>query len=238
MRQRVRLDPSLGAAYLALTLAGCAGHAASLLPTTIQTVSREQVDRWVSATEPSVRALHRFTWLYQDEQSSKGGRGSARIAPPDSLRFDIAGSLGIGKGSAMVVGDTAVWVVPERAVRDLVPNYPLLWALFGVARRPGPDDRLAGIADGQEAAWRYADGVDTVEYRRQDDGGRRVRFVAEVRKAGKVIGRATTTLGPDGKPTEARLIVPDGPAKLEIKFYATLSPPAFPPETWAPPEQP
>ncbi len=34
------------------------------------------------------------------------GRGTARIVPPDSLRFDYAGPLGFGSGAAVVIGDS------------------------------------------------------------------------------------------------------------------------------------
>ena len=69
--------------------------------------------------------LHRFKWLFQDERSSAGGRGSARIAPPDSLRFDVAGPFGSGAAAAAVVGDQPLWAEPPDAVKKLVPNYPL-----------------------------------------------------------------------------------------------------------------
>lgn len=234
MPQAFRLDRPLGAVYLALAALACRAPAPALVPPRVASVSAEQVAHWVETTRPARGAVHRFTWLFQDEQSSKGGRGSARIAVPDSLRFDIAGSLGIGKGSAMVVGDTAVWVVPERAVKDLVPNYPLLWALFGVARPPPASARLAGLSEAGRTAWRYADGADTVEYQRVV--GSQIRFAAEARRGGRVVGRATVTLRPDGTPLNARLLVPGGPAKLEIKFYATVPTAAFGPETWTPPE--
>src|SRR5262249_59949736 len=109
-----------------------------LVPGDIQTVESAKVAEWVKSTIPRQSALHRFQWLYVDEQASKGGRGSARIAVPDTLRFDFAGSLGIGKGSALVIGDSARWVVPERSVEDLVPSFPLLCALLGVALVPKP----------------------------------------------------------------------------------------------------
>jgi len=125
-------------------------------------------------------------------------------------------------------------VVPERSVEDLVPSFPLLWALLGVAMPPHADDRLAGSEREGRVAWRYADGADTVEYLRQ--AGDPVTFSAEVRRAGKVVGRTQVTMGPDGAPAKARLTVPSVPAKLEITFYATVATPAFPPETWARPE--
>jgi hypothetical protein len=76
--------------------------------------------------------------------------------------------------------------------------------------------------------------VDTVEYLRQ--AGDPTTFSAEVRRAGKVIGRTRITIRPDGTPLKARLTVPSVPAKLEITFYATVPTPVFPPETWARPE--
>ncbi len=234
MPQRFLLDRPARVVYLAVGFLGCTHSVPALMPEGLAAVDRTAVTEWVASTTPGRGALHRFTWLYQDEQSSKGGRGSARIAAPDSLRFDIAGSLGIGKGSAMVVGDSARWVVPERAVEDLVPSYPLLWALFGVARAPSEQAALAGLVQGDRTAWRYADGADTVEYLRA--GGSPASFAAEVRRAGRVVGRATVTFRPDGSPVKARLTVPSGPAKLEITFYATLPAPSFPPDTWVAPE--
>ena len=158
-------------------------------------MSREQVGKWVAATVPADHRLHRFKWLFQDERSSAGGRGSARIAPPDSLRFDVAGPFGSGAASAAVVGDQPLWAEPPDAVEKLVPNYPLMWAMFGVARFPGR--RLAPrVTDGRVVAWQYAGPTDTVSYVRT--GGKSGKLVAEVRHAGKVVGRPETTLDADG----------------------------------------
>lgn len=236
MPQWFRLDRPVGFAYLALGLAGCTKTQPALVPEAMQTVGAEEVIPWVASTTPRAGALYRFTWLYQDEKASKGGRGSARIAVPDTLRFDIAGSLGIGKGSAFVVGDSAVWVVPERSVEDLVPSFPLLWAMFGAARAPASGDRLAGLETEGRIAWRYAGGADTVTYLRVT--GNPVTFYSEVRHAGKVVGRTRMTASGDGVPLKAKLTVPNGPAQLEITFYATVPTPAFPAATWARPAEP
>jgi hypothetical protein len=234
MLQWFRLDRRVGLVYLGLGLAGCRTTPPVLLPAGAERADPEQVSRWVATTRPERGALHRFTWLYVDDQASKGGRGSARIAVPDTLRFDFAGSLGIGKGSALVVGDSARWVVPERSVEDLVPSFPLLWALLGVGMPPHEGARLAGLEQDGRTAWRYADGADTVDYLRQT--GDPVTFSAEVRRAGKVVGRTRMTRRADGTPVKAQLTVPSVPAKLEITFYATVPTPAFPPEIWARPE--
>jgi hypothetical protein len=236
MLQWFRVDRAIPLAYLALGLAACTRSQPSLAPPGMQTVAAEQVSEWVAASEPRAGALHRFTWLYEDEKASKGGRGSARIARPDTLRFDFAGSLGIGKGSAFVIGDSALWVVPERSVQDLVPSFPLLWAMLGVARAPAAEDRLAGLATEGRTAWQYANGPDTVNYLRV--AGNPVIFYSEVRHAGKVTGRTQMTASAEGIPLKARLTVPSVPAKLEITFYATVPTPAFPASTWARPPEP
>jgi hypothetical protein len=233
MPQRFRLDLRVALAYLGL-VAGCGPKQVDLMPKGLETVPAEQVQRWVEMTTPKVGALHRFQWLYEEEGPAKGGRGSTRIALPDSLRFDIAGSLGIGKGSAFVVGESKVWVQPEKSVEDLVPSYPLLWSLVGIALKPPADAKLLGLQSEGSTAWQYANGADTVSYLWVDGNPRTLS--SEVRHAGKVIGRTTTTVRPDGTPVKAQLLVPSVPAKLTVTYYASVPTQSFPPDTWVRPE--
>src|SRR5215207_6283850 len=155
MPQRLFVDRRVLVAYLALALAGCRSAPGALVPVAAAPVSREQVAQWVGATVPADHRLHRFKWLFQDERSSAGGRGSARIAPPDSMRFDVAGPFGSGAASAAVIGSRPLWAEPPDAVKKLVPNYPLMWALLGVARLPEPGDSLRGLARDGSVAWQY-----------------------------------------------------------------------------------
>ena len=229
MRQRFLVDRGVLVAYLALTLAACRGAPGGVVPAGAAPVSREQVGKWVAATLPSDHRLQRFKWLFQDERSSAGGRGSARIAPPDSLRFDVAGPFGSGAASAAVVGSQPLWAEPPDAVKKLVPNYPLMWAMLGVARFPEPGDSLRGVTDGRVVAWQYAGPTDTVSYVRT--GGKSGKLTAEVRHAGKVVGRTETTLDADGLPLKARLVVPSVPAKLDLTFLSTARA-TFAPDIW------
>ena len=229
MPQRFLVDRGARVAYLALTLAACRGTPGMLVPAAATPVSREQVGQWVTATVPVEHRLHRFKWLFQDERSSAGGRGSARIAPPDSLRFDAAGPFGSGAAAAVVIGDAPQWADPPDAVKKLVPNYPLMWAMFGVARLPADGDSLRGLADGTVTAWQYAGATDTIDYVRTL--GKTGKLVAEVRHAGSVVGRAETTLDANGAPLSARLVVPSVPAKLNLTFLSTARA-AFAPEIW------
>lgn len=229
MPQRLLVDRRVLVAYLAVALAGCRSAPGAVVPVGAAPVSREQVAQWVGATVPPEHRLHRFKWLFQDERSSAGGRGSARIAPPDSMRFDVAGPFGSGAASAAVVGSQPLWAEPPDAVKKLVPNYPLMWAMFGVARMPEPGDSLRGLADGETTAWQYANATDTVSYVRT--AGKAGRLVAEVRQGGKVVGRAETTLDSAGVPLTARLVVPTVPAKLNLTFLSTTRA-NFAPEVW------
>ncbi len=236
MPQRVRLDWPVGLAYVLGGALGCHPPAAPPLSTGLSAATPEQVAQWVARTTPQRAVLHRFTWLYQDEQASKGGRGSVRITLGDSLRIDFAGSLGIGKGSAMVVGDSALWVVPKRSLDDLVPGAALLWAVLGVAQAPRPGDRLAGLESEDRTAWRYIRDGDTVSYLRVSASP--PVLYAEVRRDGQILGRTELRSREDGTPLKAKLTVPRVPSKLEISFYATVPTDSFPQATWAPPAEP
>ena len=79
-------------------------------------------------------------------------------------------------------------------------------------------------------AWRYAEASDTVEYVRTR--GSPTRMVTVVRRNGKVVGRAESTLDSAGAPLKARLTVPSVPARLDLEFTST-SQADFAPEIWA-----
>jgi hypothetical protein len=229
MSQRLLVDRDVRVAYLVLLLLGCRSEPGALVPVAAQPVTAEQIATWVAETVPRERRLHKFKWLFRDEKSSAGGRGSARIAPPDSLRFDVAGPFGSGAASAAVVGEQPLWVEPPDAIQKMVPNYPLMWAMFGVARLPDRGAALRGLADGDVTAWQYTTGTDTTEYVRT--AGKPTKLVAEVRQAGKVIGRAEATLDSTGAPLTSRLTVPSAPARLDLTFSSTTQA-DFAPEIW------
>jgi hypothetical protein len=229
MGQRVGLDRPVLLAYLGLAGAACRAAPGPLVPEALEPVTRQQVTEWVAATTPTEGRLHRFKWLFQDERGSAGGRGSARIVPPDSLRFDVAGPFGSGAASAVVIGDRAIWTEPADAIARLVPNYPLMWAMFGVARMPTEAVELRGLARDSVTIWQYAAASDTVSYVRTVGNPR--RFMAEARRAGELIGRAETTFSAEGFPLKSRLTVPSGPARLDLTFLSTTKA-SFAPDIW------
>jgi hypothetical protein len=231
MAQRLLIDRPARVAYLGLALAGlaCGGAPGSVVPAGAAPVTSAQVAEWVHGTQPSAHRLHRFKWLFRDDKSSAGGRGSARVAPPDSMRFDVAGPFGSGAASAVVIGEQPLWAEPPDAVTKLVPNYPLMWGMFGVARPPSAGAELRGLADGGTLAWQYVEGADTVEYART--AGSPTKMVTLVRRAGEIVGRAEATLDSTGVPLTARLTVPSVPARLDLTFLSTAQA-NFAPEIW------
>src|SRR3954467_6801501 len=178
MGQGFRLARPVLLAYLGLVGVGCRSTPGAVLPATAEPVTEAQVAEWVASTLPSAHQLHRFKWLFKDERARAGGRGSARVAAPDSLRFDVAGPFGSGAAAAVVVGDRALWTEPPDAIAKMVPHYPLMWAMFGVARMPEQGVALRGLSKGATTAWQYAGASDTVEYARTV--GNPVRLVATV----------------------------------------------------------
>ena len=195
-------------------------------------MAADSVAIWARATVPDGRVLHRFKWLYHDERSSVGGRGSARIAAPDTLRFDVAGPLGANPAAAMVVGDSAVWIDAPGSIKDIVPSYPLLWAGFGVIHLPpGAEVLMAGRA-GPTVVWREVAGQDTLDY--AVTRGQERRLVAEVRRGGAVVARMDARFTVDGTPVRAQLTVPSRPARLDLTYTLSDHSARFPVDVWRP----
>jgi hypothetical protein len=228
------------AVALAMTLAAdaCGGGLAPLpLPSGMAPAGLADGTRWADSTRPRENRELRFRWKFQDQHgATAGGRGRARLALPDSIRFDAVGPLGSGRAAAFVIGDTAVWADPEKDVEKLVPNYPLFWAMLGIARAPASGSQVRHFADGTIAAWQFTLGQDTLEYVREY--GAASRLIAEVRQGGIRLGRVETKFGPDGLPTGSRLIVADPPSKLELTFYQNAQARIFAPDTWTRPAPP
>lgn len=230
MPQRFLVDHRRAALYLALSVLACAPRRpAALVPEAAAVVPRDEVSRWIAPSQPAGHRTFRFRWQLQDDRGAAGGRGTARVAAPDSVRLDVVGPLGAGRGAAVVVGDSAQWTDPPDIIERLVPSYPLMWAMFGVERMPPADAVLRGVSDSTGTVWEWAAGQDTVSYVRR---AAPARLVAESRHAGRVIGRVETEFGPDGRPVASRLTVPSVPARLTLTFTASAPSDSFPADLW------
>jgi hypothetical protein len=218
---------------LATLLAGCTAAPTSLAPVGMMPVTAEQVRSWVGSTLPGAPTSIQYGAVFTDQHSATSkGRGTISILPGDSLRFDFTGPLGMGRSAAAVVGDSALWAEPKEDVEKLVPSYPLLWAMVGVARPPSPGDGLKGLQRGEVTAWQYVGRGDTVTYVRSI---RELR--AEVRREGRVFGVVITTFGVDGVLSKSRLEVTSPQARLDITFRKVLSVKGFDKGIWDAPGQ-
>lgn len=193
-----------------LLLAGCTGAPAAIAPVGMKPVTAEQVGDWVRQTTPRAPTAIQYRAVVTDQGK---GHGTISILPPDSIRLDFSGALGMGRTAAAVVGDSALWAEPKESVEKIVPSYPLLWAMVGVARPPAAGDALLGLQQGDLTAWQYAGPGDTVTYVRTP---RELR--TEVRRAGKLFGQVTASFDANGVLTRSRLLVLSPQTRLDITF--------------------
>ncbi len=235
MSQQFGLDRLRAVSYLVI-LTAC-GHGATppTAPAPDPTVPWPVAAGWASETAPVGYRLLRFRWLFNDGQASVGGQGSARLAAPDSMRFDIAGPLGIGAAAAVVVGEDPQWVAPPEIIARLIPSYPLMWAMFAVMRPPPIGARVRGARSDSATALEWAQGADTVRYRLPRAGPG--PFRAEWQRAGVTMGIVETKLDAAGAPVSSRLTVPSVPARLDLTIVLDSLPGAFAPDVWAPPRR-
>lgn len=194
-------------------LTGCPGPGtpSPLVPMPLAPVARDSAASWTRTTLPRTPTLIRFRWRYEDEQVKYAGRGTARFAPPDSLRFDYAGPLGLGSGAAVVIGDSVLWADPEKNFHSLVPGIRMLWAAFGMVRPPAQDAEVHGaqlldsVSDRRRVVWRFGESEDTLEYVATDSAGRVTRLEAEWRRRGDRVARSRSVFDPARRPASARI---------------------------------
>ncbi len=229
-RQRFSLDRLGALSYIAACalLAGCPAPPGPLVPVALAPVSRDSAVAWALGTVPAGRTLVRFRWRYADRRVQYAGRGSARIAAPDSLRFDYAGPFGLGSGAAVVIGDSVSWADPEKNFRSLVPAIPMLWASLGMVRPPGEGAAVYGGG----GAWRFAQERDTLEYVATVAANAERVLAAEWRRGSAVVARSRTRLDAHSRPIGARIDFPEGSARFELTVVAVDTAAVIPPALW------
>jgi hypothetical protein len=202
------------------------------VPQPLAPADRDAAVAWTRGTLPTRHTAIRFRWKYQDDQKRWGGRGQARIAPPDSLRFDYVGPLGLGAGAAAIVADSAIWADPEKNFRSLIPAVRMLWAALGIVRPPAPDAAVfaAGGADSSARIWRFVQGEDTLDYR-ETPGGTPV-LEAEWRRQGRVQARSRTAVDVHLMPVRARIDFPEGSARFELTVVSVDTAAVLDPAIW------
>jgi hypothetical protein len=203
-----------------------------VIPVPLTPVARDSAFARAARTAPDRPTALRFRWRYEDERVRYAGRGMARIAPPDSLRFDYAGPFGLGAGAAVIVGNAVTWARPERDFAMLVPAIPMLWAALGVVRPPELSATLARDTRTSEMAqWlvRFIDGADTLDYALREGAERSLD--AEWRRGGRVVARSRTRYA-GAAPADARVDFPEGPARFELTILDVDSAASISPDLW------
>ena len=209
-----------------------------LVPIALAPISRDSARAWTQTTLPRTPTLIRFRWRYQDERVKYAGRGTARIAPSDSLRFDYAGPLGLGSGAAVLIGDSVLWADPADNFRSLVPAVPMLWAAFAIVRPPAGDADVLGaqlvdsLSPRRRVIWRFAQPVDTLEYVVTDSAGRRSIVEAEWRRRVERVARSRTQLDSLGRPVSARVDFPEAGARFELTVVSIDTAAVIGPAVW------
>lgn len=217
----------IGACALAV---GCRGRPGALVPMALEPADREDAEAWSLGTLPERRTAIRFRWKYRDERTATGGRGTARIAPPDSLRFDYSGPFGLGAGAAVVVGDEVVWADPSDRFHALVPAVRMLWAALGSVRPPAAGAAVFGREAPPRTMWRFVLGSDTLDYVATASSERTLE--AEWRRGGAVVARSRTRFDDHAMPASARIDFPEAPARFELTVVAVDTAAIVPPALW------
>jgi len=214
-----------------LLLGGCGGRLKSIAPENLAPIGADTAAAWAAAFQPASRLLFDLRWRFENREGRAAGRATARFAPPDTLRFDYRGPFG-RSGSALIVGDSAVWSEPEGDMESLVPVAPILWAALGIVLAPAAGAGFAGGDTGDRQAWRQAwDGraLDYIVLRASPP-----RFLAELREGERILGVAEVDLaGPvPTHPTGAVMRFPGQRSTFTLTVRQVDSVATYPADTW------
>jgi hypothetical protein len=215
----------------AVFMAGCVGGIRSIAPENLAPLAADTAAVWAAAFQPSGSLQFDLRWRFENREGRASGRATARFAPPDTLRFDYRGPFG-RSGSALIVGDAAVWSEPEGDVNDLVPVAPVLWAALGIVMEPQEGAAFLGADTGDRQAWRQVWGDHALDYivvRASPP-----RFLAELREGARILGVAEVDLaGPvPAHPTGAVMRFPDQRSTFTLTVRQVDSVATYPADTW------
>lgn len=214
---------------VALGAWACAPAIRSIAPLGLEPVAADTIAAWLRAYQPGARVRYDMKWRFVTQKGTTAGRAAVRIAPPDSARFDFRGPFG-KSGAAMIVADSALWAVPEKDTRELLPAAPLFWAALGAPRLPGRDTELYARRTGGRA-WRYVAGRDTMDF--VETGSGPEGLLAEVRRQGKIVASTEVHFRPGSRvPLEARLRFPQDGSALLLTVEGVETVASFEASTW------
>ena len=211
----LRYNPTLACFLVSVILAGCSSGPASIAPQGLAPGDIETIRSWTNNyVNRGARRYEIRPWRFRNEQGAAAGRAAVVIAPPDSLRFDYQGPFR-RSGRAAVVGDSALWVVPEEDFRGLVSLAPLFWAGLGIPQPPQPGTQVYTFEQDGVRAWRYIVAGDTLNFVLRGDPAS--RLTGEIRRQGRTIGLVDARLDPStGYVTRAQIDLPIDVSRFEF----------------------
>jgi hypothetical protein len=179
-------------AVAVMTLPGCTRGLSSIAPVGFRPADRARVVAWIGELAPKAPRLYEIRpWRYRNERGAAAGRARVRVAPPDSLRFDYRGPFG-RSGSAVIVGDTALWVTGGDDFEGIVTFVPLLWTALGLPQMPPESASVFDLVGDDFRAWRYIVAGDTLDFVLR--GSPAERLEGEIRRQGVVLGQVRVEL--------------------------------------------
>ncbi len=196
-------------------LQACGSGPATIAPLGLAPTESRIVGDWVAPLAPRQARLYTVRpWRYRNERGAAAGRAAVRVAPPDSLRFDYQGPFR-KSGRAAIVGDSALWVVPEEDFSGLVALAPLFWVAVGIPPHPPPGTEVHALEREDLRAWRFVHHGDTLSFVMR--GSPVTRIQAEIRRAGRTIGLSEVRFDPEtGMPVEAEIDLLFEPSRFEF----------------------
>lgn len=181
-----------------------------------------------ATTVPLARQIIRIGWRADDGRIELSGAGAVRIAPPDSLRLDIAAALGLGRSILIMAGDSVV-AQPAAAVDQILPDRFALWAALGIMRPPPGRMTYEMAQDGARAQWRTTDAAGRMTVFELNGGA----LTSVTRQEGeRVTSRLRLVRGPGGEVTRASLLDTGRGFRLQVDVNGREPSEAFAPEIW------
>jgi hypothetical protein len=192
------------------------------------------VEEWIDEFMPRQSRLYEVRpWRFRNERGAAAGRAAVRVVPPDSLRFDYRGPFG-RSGSAVVIGDSALWVRPEAEFRGLVSMASMFWASLGMPLRPPDNVKLYALEQRDLRAWRYVVDGDTLNFVVRGTPAR--RLLAEVRRRGYTVGVTEVELDPaTGLTLESKIDFPLDVSRFSFTVRSIDTLATFEPTIWLQP---
>jgi len=216
------------AAALAVMAEACARPPAPLAPTGAWEPMRAEAFAAVAArTVPAAAQLLRVHWRYDDGNQEAGGKGAVRLAPPDSLRLDVAVPV-VGRATLVLAGDSS-WSQPNDLADQVPRSRSLLWALFGIMR---PQDARTRIETGDAAGRRLyrltaVDGLVTWLECRGD-----TLLVATELRGDRIVGRLALTRDTTGAVIKADAMDFEHGVRFVVQVDHREASEPFPAEIW------